>query len=188
MENKKSFNADAMVAGFVIGIGLLAVDLLSALMGWELKGTTLPRNTLIVAVIVVGTIFFTRKRAALAGAAGMTYGQCLGFISMSMLYAGLLSGIGDVILYKMAMPGYYNELVDSSIKASSRMLRSNPLFAGNREQLDQSLEISRAVMNSPALIIMRNIFDVVLLGVLFGLFTATFCKRQGDPFHEPENE
>ncbi|MDR2885846.1 MAG: DUF4199 domain-containing protein [Rikenellaceae bacterium] len=186
MENKKSFNADAMVAGFVIGLGLFVVDFLSILMRWETGGGAL-RNMLILILVIGGAVYFTRKRAALAGPAGMTYGRCLGFTVVSMIYAGLLVGIGDVILYKMIFPAYYNEFVDTAIKASGKMLKNNPLFAGNQGQLKQSLEISRMLMTSPVFIILRNVFNVVLLGTLAGLFTSVLCKRPADPFYESQN-
>ncbi len=173
---------DAMIAGAVMGMAIFILDAVAMLAGWEGTQRIATKNTLLLGVITLSLLYFTRRFAATTGEEGLSYGRALAFMALSSAFAGVLVGLGDVVLYRWIAPEAYAGVVEQSLRASKRMLRDNPIFAGNPDLLKESVAQARVQMLSPLVIILKNIVNLTMLGTLAGLFLAVFCKREANTY------
>lgn len=158
---------EAATGGLWLGVvfcGLLGLGYL-----WrENAGLALLASMLQFAVLFVLPFLYTRKLAGFYGTAGFTYTQGLSFIIRLMLFAGVITGLGQFILQNYVDPEYYREVTE----------KSAVIWKFSSEQLEAML----VAMRNPLLMILGGIFSMVLYGGLMGLFVAVFTKRQPDPF------
>lgn len=171
----KTFWQDASIGGAVLGLVNLAEVALSVV---------LPSNVGIISIAsLVATIYliiyFTRKRVPLYGHYGFSYGQCMDFIVVMGLFAGVMQGAGQVIMANFFFTDYYNGLL---VEAQQQM---RDAYSGmlKGEQMTQIMEWSRKAMFSPAVVLVSNIYSNVIGKAFLGLFASLAIKRDPDIFY-----
>lgn len=171
----KTFWQDASIGGAVLGLVNLAEVALSVV---------LPSTAGIISIVsLVATIYliiyFTRKRVPLYGHYGFSYGQCMDFIVVMGLFAGVMQGAGQVIMANFFFTDYYNGLL---VEAQQQM---RDLYSGmmKPEQMTQMAEWSRKAMFSPAVVLVSNIYSNVIGKTFLGLFASLAIKRDPDIFY-----
>lgn len=171
----KTFWQDASIGGAVLGLVNLAEVALSVV---------LPSTAGIISIAsLVATIYliiyFTRKRVPLYGHYGFSYGQCMDFIVVMGLFAGVMQGAGQVIMANFFFTDYYNGLL---VEAQQQM---RDAYSGmlKGEQMTQIMEWSRKAMFSPAVVLVSNIYSNVIGKAFLGLFASLAIKRDPDIFY-----
>lgn len=171
----KTFWQDASIGGAVLGLVNLAEVALSVV---------LPSTAGIISIAsLVATIYliiyFTRKRVPLYGHYGFSYGQCMDFIVVMGLFAGVMQGAGQVVMANFFFTDYYNGLL---VEAQQQM---RDAYSGmlKGEQMTQIMEWSRKAMFSPAVVLVSNIYSNVIGKAFLGLFASLAIKRDPDIFY-----
>lgn len=167
---KTNFWNDAAKYGAVMALAAIAVDVL----GFYVQSMLLSLLWLVVFVLLL--TYFTRRRVAQYGAAGYSYGRCLGFMVCVMLCAGFLEGAFMGVAANWLFEAKYEAMLAPSIQ----MLESTGFYTG-----DQLTWIMK-MMRSPLWLIVGNMIGSAFKGAFFGLFIAAFTKRDPDLFSESD--
>lgn len=171
----KTFWQDASIGGAVLGLVNLAEVALSVVLP-SIAGI-ISIASLVATIYLI--IYFTRKRVPLYGHYGFSYGQCMDFIVVMGLFAGVMQGAGQVIMANFFFTDYYNVLLVETQQqmrdAYSGMLKG--------EQMTQIMEWSRKAMFSPAVVLVSNIYSNVIGKAFLGLFASLAIKRDPDIFY-----
>ncbi len=179
---KQGLLGSAIVAGVVMGVAIFMVRMMSIALKWELHGQA-GQGWIVYAIFVAGSIIFGRKYAADQGDAGLTYGAGLGFIVLSMLFVGVITGLGEVIAQKMIAPQYFTALLDKKMALAEQAVAANPILKNNPAEMEKGVAITRLLFSHPASIFFGVLLLRLICGTFVGLFTAVFVKRPADPFH-----
>lgn len=168
---KTNFWHDASKYGALLGLEEIVFMLLS----------TLSPGILVMllnwAVFITLLLLFTRRRARLygGGANGYSYGQCLKFIVVISLFAGLLAGVYEIFARNIFFVAKYKEALDISM---GTLMQIN--VPGSDVGLMQ--EMMQRMLFSPFWVVFTSIFGMFIKGGFFGLFVAAFTRREPSPF------
>ncbi len=97
--SKKQFWQNASNWGMICGGGLFVISIIAWVFKFSPSGANWPeflRFALVFAIIWLSG----RRNAALAGPAGYPYGRAVGFIFATMMFAGIVAGVGEFPLGK----------------------------------------------------------------------------------------
>ncbi len=181
MENFKStFGKDACLAGVVMGLAVFVIYLLSCFFKWELNDHGFYEGILVLVVLIAGAFLFGSRRAAKAGALGMSYGQSLGFLCVAMVIAGAVAAVGALLLQKVIAPDYYAQVVEHALTQAEEIMAINPMLAGNSDQMEAGMELGRKMASSAFAIFFGALFNVAFIGILVSLFVSIFVKRPAE--------
>lgn len=169
---RKSFWRDAAVMGTILGAVLSVTFVVAAYANINMG--------LVNLVLYVATfIYYGKKRAALYGGYGFTYGQGLGFMVASSIFAGVILGIVTYVVYNLISPNLYETQL---MTVYDKLGESLPMFTD--EMIEQSVNMATVFMRNPLFVIFSSILGTVFSGAFFGLFAAIFTKRAPDPFSQ----
>ncbi len=180
---KKIFWREAVKGGTIMGLVGIAFSLLqyaltpvenrfwSELVWWA---------NLIVFIVLVYA--FTRKISRSADRAqGFSYNRCVGFVLAMMLFYGFLTGVYMAIFNNFVVD---REIVMRAI--DDYMVRMQDMLTG--EEFDSYYSIMSSAMFNPLIIVFSSILSSIVKGLIVGLVTSAFVKRDPDIFAEPEVE
>ena len=153
----------ASIAGAVIGAVSVAFDMMQICCPF----TGLGLIGFIVPVVLIW--YYSRQYALSCGKAGCSYGQVLGFIAVSMIFAGILYGAIKAVAV--------NTFIEEEYKA---------LLGQSMDMIKQMNGMMNTMQFNPIFIVFSSVFSMVFSGVLYGLVIAAFTRREADPFAEVE--
>lgn len=106
--------------------------------------------------------------------------QVLGFIAVSMVFAGLLYGALKAVAVNTFIEEEYKALLGQSMD----MIKQMGVYS--KAQIKQMNGMMNTMQLNPIFIVFSSIFSMVFSGVLYGLVIAAFTRREADPFAEVE--
>ncbi len=152
-------------AGFITGVGLIALSLIIYLLGlMEVTWLSYLSWVILLAGIILGTKHF---RDELNGGF-ISYGKALGFGTLVALFASLLGGIFTFIFFSYLAPDALEQLRDA---AEIGMIERDP------NATDQQIEFARMMVN-PVIMMIGSIFSMTFVGFVFSLITSAFLKKK----------
>ncbi len=162
----------ASIAGAVIGAVSVVLDMMQICCPF----TGLGLIGFIVPVVLIW--YYARKYALSCGSAGCSYGQVLGFIAVSMIFAGVLYGALKAVAVNTFVEDEYKALLGQSME----MIKQMGVYS--KAQIKQMNGMMNSMQFNPIFIVFSSIFSMVFSGVLYGLVIAAFTRRESDPFAE----
>lgn len=100
----------------------------------------------------------------------INYGRALGFGTLSMFFAALISSVFVYVFYKFIAPDAMGPLREA---AEEQILRTNPNIS------DQEYDMAMRFI-SPGIIAFTSVFSYTFIGFVLALITSAFLKRK-DP-------
>jgi len=165
------FNKSAMTFGATIGIILTSIILLT----YVFDLTTVSAFAYLQYLIIAGgiTIAQIKFRDNVLGGY-INYGKALGFGTLTMFYAAIITGFFTYLLYAFIEPG----LVEKIIEISEQKLYEQGL---SDEEIDMALTFTRK-FSTPTFIAFSGVLMTTFAGFLFSLITSIFTKKKDDSF------
>lgn len=175
IEIKKTFWSDAGKAGAVLGLVMAAFAFAAYALG-------LGENALRVIgifnfiAIAVTIYIYGRQRAVKFAGAGATFSffDSLLYSLAIVLFAGFIFGVGQWIIITWITGDAYRQSIEASITQSRQVLQSMM----PQDQIEQSVEMVRALSVNPVFIIISYMMNVLVTGLLIGLLTAVFIRTE----------
>ncbi len=173
-----SYLMRASIAGAVIGTMSVVFDMMQICCPF----TGLGLIGFIVPVVLIW--YYARNYSLSCGSAGCSYGQVLGFIAVSMIFAGVLYGALKAVAVNTFVEEQYKALLGQSMD----MIKQMGIYS--KAQIKQMNGMMNTMQFNPIFIVFTSIFSMVFSGVLYGLVIAAFTRREADPFadHNQTNE
>ncbi|MDD3875331.1 MAG: DUF4199 domain-containing protein [Bacteroidales bacterium] len=169
--NTSSLNKSAMYYGAIIGILLVSVILLS----YVFNMTTQRAIGYFQYIIIVGGITLAQIKYRNNNLNGyMSYGKALGFGTLTIFYASVITGFFTYILYAFIEPGLIEQILEMTEQAMVDKGMSD-------EEIDMALTFSRK-FTSPTILAVSAVFGSTFIGFLFSLITSIFTKKKDDSF------
>lgn len=166
MLDKKTFWKNALNWGSLLGVVLFVISL-----AWALLGLKSGFSDTVLTVAVVASVIFVsgRQNAALADRAGYPYVRAFGFVLATMLFAGVVCGIGGWFLQNIIAPEYYETQRAAALAAAGA-------------QAEQAAGMMAGFMKNPLVMLFSGVFGTVFMGGLIGLVVCAFVTRKPDIF------
>lgn len=177
MEKKNLWN-DAAKYGAIMGL----LSIVFGVIANFVQGFWL--SLLALALFVTLLFLFTRRRVRIYGdgPAGYGYGQCLKYIFLMMLFAGILDGAYQIVAVNWLFAAHYDEMLNTTLAT----LASSGFYT--EEQLDLVIGMTRNLMHSPLYLVFSSVLGAVIKGVFFGLIVSAYVKREPNVFAGKEAE
>ncbi len=163
--NPRSKQREAATGGFILGVWLAGISLLSYEADLAGRQLGMIANILNLAGWVVITYIFSKRMASSYGDAGFSFNQCMGFILLMMLFAGFLHGGAQWALY-IHDPEYFKTLINTALSE-----------AGISEIKGDEMVRATEMMANPFVMIVSGIMTTLIYGGLTGLLISAFVKR-----------
>jgi prepilin signal peptidase PulO-like enzyme (type II secretory pathway) len=166
-ENKSSFMKSSLYWGVILGVVLIIYSLLLYFvdLSYE-KWVSWISYVIFIGGIIISTISYRNNE--LGGT--ITYGQALGFGTMVILFAAVISAIYSFIFMQFIDPGSIDKILQM---AEEQMIeRGIP-----EDQIEMGLEMQRKFMK-PWLISLISVPGSVLFGFIFTLITSIFIQKK----------
>jgi len=167
--SKQGMAKPALTYGLLIGVVLVMIS-----MGFYLAGAITSQFSSYAGLlaILVGIVLATLSWRKEIMGGYISYGQALGFGTLTILFAAIVSGIFTFVFFQFIDPGAINTLM---LAREEAMLRSMPEITD--EQLEMTLEMQRRFMTPTIMTISGTVFTV-LIGFAMSLITSIFLKKK----------
>lgn len=167
---------EAATGGLYLGLIFVVIQFLGYGLRSSQSSAWLPGLLNFAALLTIPYIYAHRMAVA-RGAAGFTYGQSIGFILRMMLFAGILSGIGQFVLQNYIDPRFYLEQFELALQKQ-----------GFSESLTEQIMSNIWILKNPFMMISSGILGMLIYGGVIGLFVSTFVRRPSDPFADHDRD
>ncbi|MDR2882679.1 MAG: DUF4199 domain-containing protein [Alistipes sp.] len=175
---KKQFWRNASNQGMICGCGLLAVSVVAWVFGFA-PGSSWNWPELLRFALIAAVIWMSgRRSAALVGPEGWPYGRAVGFIFATMMFAGIVAGVGEFLMTNFIARDYYDALNAGQIDTALAMYRGTP-FEGRMEEMRGTME---SMLSNPFMLIFGSVVNYVIKGGFLGLILGAFLYRKPDFF------
>lgn len=167
---RKAFWTEAMKGGTIIGLVIVAFELLLFSAG---TGRWLYFVELVAFAMLLYA--FTRKISAKPSARdGFPYSRCIGFVMAMMLFTGVVSGVYLSVMNNFVNPEGVVAIVDAV------MVSFQDAFP--QEQFDALYDMMYASYRNPLYLVIASVIAYVVQGGIIGLFTSALAQRKPNPF------
>jgi hypothetical protein len=168
MAQRPGMGKTALTYGLLIGILVVVTQLafyFSGLLTSKYAGW-------ISYVVILGGILLATKafRDEVRGGF-VSYGQTLGFGTLTIFFASILVGIYIFLFYKLIDPAAMSLLYEA---AEQKIIDKNPNITD--AELDMALSISQRLMK-PGFMAFSTILNYTFLGFVMSLITSIFMKK-----------
>jgi hypothetical protein len=169
MENKHtSVGKAALHHGAILGVALIILSLIFHFAGFALEDWT----KYVTWIVMIAYLVYATKSFRDENRGGfLTYGQGLGFGTLTFLITGLISSVYSFIYVKLINPAFINEIMEKSYE---QMLERGMA----EEQIEMALSYQEPWM-MPSMIIFPFI-GTVFMGFIFSLIISAVFKRAED--------
>jgi len=168
MEQKStSVWKSSITSGIYVGIALILVSVI-----YYVTGNMFSKSSQWVgyAVMIAGVILAQISyRKTLGGF--MTYGQALGMGVLTMLFASVLSGIYNYLMFKV---------IDPSLIEQMRIFTEEQIVKQGRvpeDQIDAAVKMATK-FQTPLMMLLMGIFGGTLIGLIISLITSIFTQKK----------
>lgn len=164
---KKGLVAVAFQYGILTAIALIALTLVIYFANLQsAKWVSWIGYGILLAGLYIGTRAFRDE----FNGGFINYGKALGFGTLTIFFAALLSAVFVFVFYKFIAPDAMGPI---RAAAEEQMLRVNPNMS------DQEYDMAMRFI-SPGIIAVTSVFSYTFIGFVLSLITSAFLKRQ-DP-------
>ncbi len=173
MEKDTNIWKNSMNWGLIVGIVLIIYSLLMYFLGLSLeKWVGYLSYLLILGGIIYSTIQY--RDNILGGS--ITYGKALGFGTLVILFAAIVSAVYAYLFYAYIDPEMINKILEMT---EEEMVNKGV----SDEQIEMALEMQSKFMK-PWLMALFSIPSLTFMGFIFSLFTSIFLKKEveSNPF------
>lgn len=167
---------EAATGGLYLGLIFIVTQFLGYALRSSQSSAWLPGLLNFAALLTIPYIYAHRMAVA-RGAAGFTYGQSMGFILRMMLFAGILSGIGQFVLQNYIDPRFYLEQFELALQKQ-----------GFSETFTEQVMSNMWILKNPIMMIFSGMLGMLIYGGVIGLFVSAFVRRPADPFADHHHE
>ena len=165
-ENEKPMWKHAVTYGLYFAVAYILISVVVYITGaMNSKPVTWITNIVMIVAIILIQIHY---RKTLGGF--ISYGQSVGIAVLSMLMAAVPIAIYTYALYKFIDPALLDQI--KMMTEEQMVNRGMP-----EEQLDAALAMS-SKFQTPGIIAFSQFFNLPLTGVIIGLITSIFIKKQ----------
>lgn len=180
--NRKISWQHAAKAGTIIGLVGVGFSLLGYAVGLAEAGFWNSFLNIVHIVVFAMLLYgFTKKRAAVAAPVeGFTYGRCIVFVITSMLFTGLIEGVYEAVFNNFIRPDLTLAYIDEYMLLFQDMIPD--------EMFDTLYGSMKSALFNPLLLAIAGIINAIIKGVLIGLITSAFAKRDPDIFADSRTE
>lgn len=158
---------NAMTYGLVMGVALIALSLITHIMGvvkppfW----VSLLNYAVFIGVIVYGTVKY--RDEVLGGS--ISYGNALGFSVLICIFGSIISTFYFVLYLTVIDPDFVTKLIE--ITEEEMLNRGLP-----EEQIEAAMSMTKKFM-SPLFMTISGFFGSIFMGTIFSLITSIFIKK-----------
>lgn len=157
----------ALQYGFLTAIALIALTLFIYFAGMiTVKWTSWIGYGILLAGIMIATVAYRNEHRG----GFINYGTALGFGTLTIFFASLITAIFTFIFYKFLAP---DALAQVKAAAEVQILETNPNIG------DQELDLAMRFV-SPVLMSITTVFSYTFLGFVISLITSAVLKKK-DP-------
>ena len=160
----------AYIYGLYIGIASIIFSAILYVAGQSFNQTLAYLSSIIVIVGVIWSQINYRKLQD----GVLTYGQGVGVAVLAMLFAGILSAIYTILLYKVIDPALYDQYLLFVEETTTNKLMERGL---SDQQIAQTLELTKRFQN-PIILAIGALVNSVIVGLIVGLITSIFVKKK----------
>ncbi len=165
-DNQKPMWKHAVTYGLYFAVAYILISVVVYITGaMNSKPVTWITNIVMIVAIILIQIHY---RKTLGGF--ISYGQSVGIAVLSMLMAAVPIAIYTYALYKFIDPALLDQI--KMMTEEQMVNRGMP-----EEQLDAALAMS-SKFQTPGIIAFSQFFNLPLTGVIIGLITSIFIKKQ----------
>lgn len=174
MEQKSTFWKTAMVYGLYLGI---VITLYSVILYVSNQSQNKGLGSVAFLLYAVGIILAQINYRNQEMKGSITYGQAVGFGVAVMFFAGFITALYTLIIYKID-PG----LIDQMKAIQEEAMLAKGL---SEDQIEAAMSMTSKMM-SPAWIAISGLVGSVIIGTIFSLLTSIFVKKESneDAFEE----
>lgn len=178
---KKIFWNEALKGGVIIGLVWVVFNIISMLVTGRALGIII--NILEFLGISTLIYIFTKKVSKMADEQdGFPYPRCVAFVVSMMLFAGTIMGMYVTIKFNFIN----NETITESINAAIARVQNMNMYADIN--MDAYSRMMRAAFTSPFIHIPIQIISCIVMGIIPGLITSAFAKKDPDVFAREDDE
>jgi len=166
MEEKSTFWKSAMIYGLYLGI---VVTLYSVIL--YVSGQTVNKSLGYVSFVLyaVGVVLaqINYRNKDLHGV--ISYGQAVGFGVAVMLFAGIITALYNIIIFK----------IDPSLIEQIKSMQEEAMLKQglSEDQIEAAMSMTSKMM-SPGILAISGLFSSVFMGTIISLVSAIFVKKQ----------
>jgi len=176
MEQKStSFWKSAMTYGLYLGIALIIYSVILYVLGQSFNKTL---GYVSFVVMIAGIIWAQVSYKKQLGDV-LSYGQGVGIATGLMLFAGIIGAIYTYLLYTVIDPELYQQYLLFVEETTTNQLINRGM---SDEQISQAVAMG-AKFQTPVIMAIGAIVTYVITGVIVGLITSIFIKK--NPSEEP---
>jgi hypothetical protein len=174
MEQKSTFWKSAMIYGLYLGIGITLYSVILYVTG-QSQNKSLGYISFLLYAIGIVLIQINYRNKELNGT--ISYGQAVGIGVGVMLFAGIISALYTIIIFKID-PGLIEQI---KVMQEDSMLKRGM----SQDQVDSAMSIASKMM-TPGVMAISGLFGSVLIGTIISLISSIFVKKQPneDAFEE----
>ncbi|HAN18653.1 MAG: hypothetical protein A2X13_13500 [Bacteroidetes bacterium GWC2_33_15] len=171
MNEKSTFWKTSITNGAILGIALIIYSVLLFIFDLSMNKSLGYINYVI---LLAGLIWFTKSYRDNNMGGIISYGQALGFGTMVVVFAALISGIYGYIFMKFIDPSIIDKII---ALGEEEMLKRGM----SDEQIEMAQSMQKNFMN-PGFINIMGFVVTSIWGFVLALITSAFIKKEGDPF------
>ncbi|MBE6209643.1 MAG: DUF4199 domain-containing protein [Rikenellaceae bacterium] len=163
MNDRKLFWSRAANWGALLGVVIVGLESLIPLLSLGANSALFVMILIEVAMITVLWIS-GRHNVYTRWAKPYDYARSLGFVALTLMFAGIVRGTGQFATNEWLVPGYYTEIVRQQIEA---MLSANDVPATIKNYLETSEGAVLRYMHNPLFCITSGVISMLDLVLLF---------------------
>jgi hypothetical protein len=171
MEEKSTLWKSGLTHGLITGLALIIYSVLLFVLELNLKSGL---NYLAYLIIIAGFIYGTKTYRDNALNGSITYSKALGYSTVILLVAAILSTIYNYVFFTIIDP----DIVDKILAVSEEKMLSRGM---SDEQIEMGIEMSKKFM-SPVLMTIMGFIWTMIFGFILALITSAFIKKDDDSF------
>ena len=175
MEKNTNIWKNAMNWGLIVGVVMVIFSLIMYFLGLSLeKWVGYISYLIMIAGIVYATIQY--RDNVLDGS--ISYGKALGFGTLVIMFASILSGLYAYVFYAYIDP----EMITKMLEMAEEEMVNKGI---PDEQIEMAIEMQSKFMK-PGLMSLLSIPSLTLIGFIISLITSIFLKKEkvNNPFED----
>jgi len=158
--------------GLIIGLILIVMSAIVGIFKIDALGLFRFLNW----AVLIGAVYYSTKTWRDQYCDGLIkYSQALGFGVRVMFFASIIYGFYIVIYMNWLNPAIVGENMIATEEAYY-------LMGFTDEQIEQSMEFIRRVIQSPGWQMFTTVIGTTFTGLVISLIVSIFVKKEGDPF------
>jgi hypothetical protein len=177
MNEKPTFWKSSLTSGVILGIVLIIYSVILYMLNLNMNKTLGYVNYVF---IIGGLIWFTKSYRDNSLNGTMSYGQALGYSTIMVVTAALISSIYSYVLMKYIDPS----LIEKIIALGEQEMINQGM---SDDQIEMAQSMQKKFMQ-PGLMNIIGFITFSILSFIVALITSAIVKKEGDPYKSAMQE